>query len=62
MKGNGWPDKPYGIRNNFDFNFYTLYLLVASYLYLYIRETIENLFVDQDRGDNPPAEADNNDL
>ena len=62
MKGNGWPDKPYGIRNNFDFNFYTLYLLVASYLYLYIRETIENLFGNQDRGDNPPVEADNHDL
>lgn len=62
MKGNGWSDKPYGIRNNFDFNFYTLYLLVASYLYLYIRETIENLFVDQDRGDNPPAGADNHNL
>ena len=62
MKENGWPDKSYGIRNNFDFNFYTLYLLVASYLYLYISETIENLFGDQDRADNPPAEADNHNL
>ncbi len=62
MKENGWPDKPYGIRNNFNFNFYTLYLLVASYLYLYIWETIENLFGNQDRADNPLAEADNHDL